>query len=93
MPRFIPEHRLFASALAGGGILDVGGYPVSMSRFVAGAASGKPFLDPIKVSGMANLNAALGLTFHVAVAAIFPVLFDATAGPAAKGDNDPEQCA
>ncbi len=57
MPRFIPEHRLFASELAGGGILDVGGYPVSMSRFVAGAASGKPFLDPVKISGMASLNA------------------------------------
>ena len=33
-----PEHRLFANALAGGGILDVGGYPVSMARLIAGAA-------------------------------------------------------
>ena len=57
MPGFIPDHRLFASALAGGGILDVGGYPVSMARFIAGATVGKPFLDPVKVSGMANLNA------------------------------------
>ena len=32
MPRFMPEHRLFANDLAGGGILDVGGYPVSMAR-------------------------------------------------------------
>jgi len=58
MPGFMPEHRLFANDLAGGGILDVGGYPVSMSRFVAGAASDKPFLDPIKVSGMAHLGKA-----------------------------------
>ncbi len=57
MPRFMPEHRLFASALAGGGILDVGGYPVSMARFVAGAAAGKPFRDPVKVNGQARLNA------------------------------------
>ncbi|MDB5541059.1 MAG: oxidoreductase [Devosia sp.] len=57
MGKFIPEHRLFASELAGGGILDVGGYPVSMSRFIAGASAGKPFLDPVKVSGMARLNA------------------------------------
>lgn len=57
MPQFMPEHRLFASELAGGGILDVGGYPVSMARLVAGAAAGKPFLDPVKVSGMATLNA------------------------------------
>ena len=51
MPKFMPEHRLFANDMAGGGILDVGGYPVSMSRFIAGAAAGKPFLDPIKVGG------------------------------------------
>jgi predicted dehydrogenase/aryl-alcohol dehydrogenase-like predicted oxidoreductase len=58
MQRFIPEHRLFASELAGGGILDVGGYPVSFARLVAGAASGKPFADPVKVAGGASLNAA-----------------------------------
>jgi predicted dehydrogenase/aryl-alcohol dehydrogenase-like predicted oxidoreductase len=56
MPKFMPEHRLFASELAGGGILDVGGYPVSMARFIAGAAAGEAFLDPVKVSGMATLN-------------------------------------
>lgn len=58
MPSFMPEHRLFANALAGGGILDVGGYPVSMARFIAGAAAGKPFLDPIKVAGAAHLGKA-----------------------------------
>lgn len=56
MPSFMPEHRLFANELAGGGILDVGGYPVSMARFIAGAAAGKPFLDPVKVSGAAHLG-------------------------------------
>ena len=56
MPKFMPEHRLFANDMAGGGILDVGGYPVSMSRFIAGAAAGKPFLDPVKVAGTAHLG-------------------------------------
>ena len=51
-----PEHRLFANDTAGGGILDVGGYPVSMARLIAGAADGKPFLDPDKVSGVAHLG-------------------------------------
>lgn len=51
-----PEHRLFANETAGGGILDVGGYPVSMVRLIAGAADGKPFLDPDKVSGVAHLG-------------------------------------
>lgn len=56
MGKFLPEHRLFASALAGGGIMDVGCYPVSMVRLIAGAAAGKPFLDPVKVAGTAKLN-------------------------------------
>ena len=57
MGTFQPQHRLFASSLAGGGILDVGGYPVSMARFIAGQAMGKPFADPVKVAGTAKLNA------------------------------------
>lgn len=56
MGKFMPEHRLFANDLAGGGILDVGCYPVSMSRFIAGQTVGKPFLDPIKVMGTAHLG-------------------------------------
>ncbi len=46
---FDPDSRLFNKALGGGGILDVGCYPASMSRFIAGAATGRPFADPIHV--------------------------------------------
>ena len=56
MGGFKPEHRLFSNETAGGGILDVGGYPVSMARLIAGAADGKPFLEPEKVSGVAHLG-------------------------------------
>jgi predicted dehydrogenase/aryl-alcohol dehydrogenase-like predicted oxidoreductase len=56
MPRFMPEHRLYANELAGGGILDVGGYPVSMARLIAGAAAGQPFAEPDKVAGVAHLG-------------------------------------
>ncbi|MEZ2126464.1 MULTISPECIES: aldo/keto reductase [unclassified Sinorhizobium] len=56
MGSFKPEHRLFANETAGGGILDVGGYPVSMARLIAGAAEDKPFLEPEKVSGVAHLG-------------------------------------
>ena len=42
--------------LTGGGILDVGCYPVSMARLIAGAANGKPFLEPETVSGVAHLG-------------------------------------
>ena len=48
--------RLISNELAGGGILDVGCYPVSMSRLIAGVASGKSFDDPIAVSGAAHLG-------------------------------------
>ncbi|RVD51875.1 MAG: oxidoreductase [Mesorhizobium sp.] len=56
MPDFMPGHRLYANDLAGGGILDVGGYPVSMVRLIAGAAAGEPFAEPDKVAGIAHLG-------------------------------------
>ena len=51
-----PESRLLSNALAGGGILDVGGYPVSMARLVAGVAAGADFADPTEVTGAAHLG-------------------------------------
>ncbi|BCH12040.1 oxidoreductase [Mesorhizobium sp. 131-3-5] len=56
MPGFMPRHRLYANDSAGGGILDVGGYTVSMARLIAGAASGQPFAEPDKVVGTAHLG-------------------------------------
>ncbi|QKC85793.1 aldo/keto reductase [Mesorhizobium sp. NZP2077] len=56
MPGFMPQHRLYANDSAGGGILDVGGYTVSMARLIAGAATGLPFAEPDKVVGTAHLG-------------------------------------
>ena len=53
---FNPDSRLFSQALCGGGILDVGCYPVSWARLIAGAAAGRGFLDPIQVSGSGHLG-------------------------------------
>jgi predicted dehydrogenase/aryl-alcohol dehydrogenase-like predicted oxidoreductase len=53
---FEPEHRLFSNELAGGGILDVGGYPVSMARLIAGAGEEKGVLDPDKVFAVGHLG-------------------------------------
>lgn len=53
---FNPEGRLFARALGGGGILDVGCYPVSMSRLIAGAATGKPFAEPTEFRALGRLG-------------------------------------
>ena len=46
----MPEHRLFNLALGGGSILDVGGYPVSFARLIAGVVEGTPFAEPIELT-------------------------------------------
>ncbi len=51
-----PRHRLFNRKLGGGGILDIGCYPVSMARLLAGAALGKPFVEPLEVKGTAVMG-------------------------------------
>jgi predicted dehydrogenase len=47
-----PEGRLFDLALGGGGILDVGGYPVSFARLIAGVANGLPYDEPNRVQAV-----------------------------------------
>jgi predicted dehydrogenase len=43
--------RLFNRSLGGGGILDIGPYPVSLVRLLAGAALGRGFADPLELKG------------------------------------------
>lgn len=45
-----PEGRLFNPSLGGGGILDVGGYPISFARLIAGHAVGLPFAEPERLA-------------------------------------------
>lgn len=58
---FNANSRIWANELAGGGILDVGGYTVSVSRLIAGAALGQPFADPVAVTGAASLHPETGV--------------------------------
>lgn len=53
---FNPQSRLFNNDLAGGGIMDVGCYPVSISRLVVGVAQGQDFADPVEIKGTANIG-------------------------------------
>ncbi|MET4780666.1 aldo/keto reductase [Glaciihabitans sp. UYNi722] len=75
---FPADHRLKNPDLAGGGILDVGGYPVSAARLVAGVAAGQLFVDPVSLTASgtigstgvdewasASLTFASGVTAHV----------------------------
>ena len=67
-----PEGRLFKNELGGGGILDVGCYTTSISRLVAGAAQGLPFVNPLQVSGCARLDATTGTDLYALGTAKFP---------------------
>jgi predicted dehydrogenase/aryl-alcohol dehydrogenase-like predicted oxidoreductase len=48
--------RLYNKEIAGGGILDVGGYPVSLARLIAGVSKGKEFDDPVEVQGVGHIG-------------------------------------
>ena len=54
--KVIPKSRSFNKALGGGAILDLGLYPVSFSRMIAGAANGKKFINPKKITGSAHIG-------------------------------------
>ncbi|MDQ3440806.1 MAG: Gfo/Idh/MocA family oxidoreductase, partial [Planctomycetota bacterium] len=54
---FNPDSRIYSNALGGGGILDVGCYPVSMARLIAGIAAGKDFAEPTDVKAVGHLGA------------------------------------
>ena len=53
---FDATNRFWNKAQGGGGILDVGCYPVSFSRLIAGADVGETFSDPISVTGSVHLD-------------------------------------
>lgn len=55
------EGRLQANALGGGGILDIGCYPISMCRLLAGAAQGKAFDNPIELKAIGHLDETTGV--------------------------------
>jgi len=63
---FDGRHRLYNKAEGGGAILDVGGYPASFARFVAGAAKGKPFEDPVRLKACGVIGRSGVETFTTA---------------------------
>ncbi|CAO3642396.1 unnamed protein product [Cunninghamella blakesleeana] len=51
-----PDSRLWKYSDRGGALLDIGGYPLSLARLVAGAVQQKNFTDPIKLQGIAHIQ-------------------------------------
>lgn len=69
---FVREHRAYNAALGGGGILDLGCYPVSFARRMAGAACGRSFAEPVRFAGVGRRHAIAGVDEYAAAVAVFP---------------------
>jgi predicted dehydrogenase len=69
---FDARSRFFDKGLGGGGILDVGCYAVSIARLVAGAATGRPFANPMQIQGHGVLQAETGADLYAIANAEFP---------------------
>ena len=70
--KFNPESRLYANALGGGGIMDVGCYCASMARLVAGAALGLEVAEPLSVKGEGWLTEGEGTDAAAVAVCRFP---------------------
>jgi len=71
---FSRESRLFDLRLGGGGILDVGGYPASMARLIAGSAAPEgpvAFANPTSVKAHGRLHPETGVDTWAAATAAF----------------------
>lgn len=69
---FDPGHRMFKKELGGGAILDLGCYPVTYSRHIAGAVQGREFVEPIEFHGTGRVRAEVGTDEFATAVAKFP---------------------
>ena len=67
----VPEsHRLVNKELGGGSILDIGCYPMSISRHAVGAVHGKNFMNPVSIEGQGELNSQ-GIDLNASAKLVF----------------------
>ena len=80
---------MFKKALGGGSILDLGCYPVSYSRHIAGAVQGKAFVDPLEFHGTGRLHPAVGTDDFATAVARFPggLMAELSCGSLVLNDN------
>ena len=86
---FNPEHRMFKKALGGGTILDLGCYPVTYSRHIAGAVHGKDFVEPLEFHGTGRVRPEVGTDDFATAVAKFPgdILAELSCGATVINDN------
>ncbi len=86
---FDPEHRMFKKSLGGGSILDLGCYPISYSRHIAGAAADTAFAEPLEFHGTGRLHPMVGTDDFATAVAKFPngLLAELSCGSTVKNDN------
>lgn len=63
--------RLWNKALGGGGILDVGGYPLSYARLLAGVAQGTAFAEPVALHAVGVVHPETGTDVRSSAVAQF----------------------
>jgi predicted dehydrogenase/aryl-alcohol dehydrogenase-like predicted oxidoreductase len=85
---FNASSRLYDPALGGGGILDIGCYPASIARLIAGAATGKDFAEPIDVKAVGHLEVT-GVDGYTTAVAKFPgeIIATLSGGVAVNQEN------
>jgi len=64
--------RVLNNELGGGGILDVGCYPVSMARLVAGVAIGEPFSEPLALHALGHVGVNTRVDEYTSAVLEFP---------------------
>lgn len=69
---FDAEHRLFNRTLGGGGILDLGCYPASFSRLLAGAAIGQAVAEPVEFKAVGRVHPQTQTDEYATAVAKFP---------------------
>lgn len=86
---FNPESRMFKKSLGGGAILDLGCYPVSYARHIAGAAQGRDFIEPVKFSGTGHVHPEVGTDDFATAVAEFPggISAEISCGSTVLNDN------
>ncbi len=86
---FQPEGRVWSNALGGGGILDVGCYCTSMSRLIAGVATGIDFAEPTSVTGAAHIGVMTRVDEYAIASLTFPgdIIAQLFAGVQMIGNN------